>query len=150
MRSCLGLVISVSVLSVSLSSAEPPRDLPRATAEQLQAWFSRDATAPPRIIHLWASWCLPCVAEWAYLAAATAAVLVLGLARFAATDTTAPGAAPSYDIQGKYYETCACSVSCPCASNATLPTEGHCDAISLVHIDKGTIGDTKLDGLNVA
>jgi hypothetical protein len=83
-------------------------------------------------------------------AAATAAALVLGLARLAATDTTPPAAAPSYDIQGKYYETCACSVSCPCASNATLPTEGHCDAISLVHIDKGTVGDTKLDGLNVA
>ncbi len=60
------------------------------------------------------------------------------------------GAGTSYDITGKYYETCACSVSCPCASNATLPTEGHCDGVSLVHIDKGMVGKTKMDGLNLA
>lgn len=58
--------------------------------------------------------------------------------------------APSYDVQGQYYETCACKVSCPCASNATLPHEGHCDAISLVHIEKGMIGPTSVGGLNVA
>ncbi len=78
---------------------------------------------------------------------------------FSASPATAKGAAPkagaaakapTYDVKGKYYETCACTVSCPCASNATLPTEGHCDAISLVHIEKGMVGTTKLDGANIA
>lgn len=55
-----------------------------------------------------------------------------------------------YDVKGNYYETCACKVSCPCASNATLPTGGeHCDAISFVHIEKGMVGKTKMDGLNI-
>ena len=55
-----------------------------------------------------------------------------------------------YSVTGKYYETCACTVSCPCASNATLPTEGHCDAISLFHIEKGMVGTTAMDGLDIA
>jgi hypothetical protein len=60
------------------------------------------------------------------------------------------GKGASYDVKGKYYETCACAVSCPCATNATLPTEGHCDGVSLIHIEKGSVGKTKLDGLNLA
>jgi hypothetical protein len=75
-------------------------------------------------------------------------VLAAGLA--AAAYAAAPAADTSYNVKGSYYETCACSVSCPCASNATLPTEGHCDAISLIHIDKGSFGAVKLDGLNLA
>jgi hypothetical protein len=59
-------------------------------------------------------------------------------------------AAGEHQIEGHYYETCACSVSCPCPANVTLPTEGHCDAISLIHIDKGKQGAVALDGLNIA
>jgi hypothetical protein len=66
------------------------------------------------------------------------------------TATKAAAKAPAYSLTGRYYETCACAVSCPCASNATLPTEGHCDAISLVHVEKGMVGTTKLDGINIA
>jgi thiol-disulfide isomerase/thioredoxin len=70
MRFRLAFIISVSLLSASVSGTEPPTDLPRASAEQLQACFLRDATVRPRVIHLWASWCVPCVAEWSYLAPA--------------------------------------------------------------------------------
>ena len=56
----------------------------------------------------------------------------------------------SVDFKGHYYETCGCNVSCPCATNEFLPTEGHCDAVMLFHLDKAAVGKTKLDGLNVA
>jgi hypothetical protein len=75
-----------------------------------------------------------------------AGALVLSLGRVAATEPAAGG----HEIQGQYYETCACAVSCPCPSNATLPTEGHCDAISLIHVDKGMQDGVNLDGLNIA
>jgi hypothetical protein len=58
--------------------------------------------------------------------------------------------AESFSVKGKYYETCACAVSCPCGTGEFKPTEGHCDAVSLFHIDKGSVGKTHLDGLNVA
>lgn len=75
-------------------------------------------------------------------------VVAFGVALLGAGGPAATGA--SYEIKGRYFETCACTVSCPCASNATLPTEGHCDAVSLVHIDGGAYGGVKLDGLNIA
>lgn len=56
----------------------------------------------------------------------------------------------AYEVKGKYFETCACSVSCPCPSNKFLPTEGHCDALSLIHIDRGQAEGVPLDGLDIA
>lgn len=79
------------------------------------------------------------------LAAATGAA---SLSALAAENPRA--SAPAYSLQGSYYESCACKVSCPCASNMTLPTEGHCDAVSLFHVAKGKVGTTSLDGLNMA
>jgi hypothetical protein len=77
-----------------------------------------------------------------------------GLALAATAPAKAPAKtaakAPAYSIQGKYYETCACAVSCPCAPNRTLPTEGHCDAVSLINIQHGMVGATRLDGINLA
>ena len=55
----------------------------------------------------------------------------------------------SVDVSGHYYETCACKVSCPCATKKFLPTEGHCDAMMLLHFDKASVGKTRLDGLNL-
>jgi len=55
-----------------------------------------------------------------------------------------------FHAKGKYYETCACAVSCPCATNQFLPTEGHCDAVMAFHFDKAAVGKVKLDGLNLA
>ncbi len=56
----------------------------------------------------------------------------------------------SFDVQGKYYDTCACPVSCSCGANATLPVEGHCAGVILLHIDRGQVGGVKMDGLNIA
>lgn len=81
-------------------------------------------------------------------------VAASGLAALAAEAGMAgadAGKPVTYSLQGKYYETCACMVSCPCPSNATLPTGGeHCDAISLFHVDKGMVNQTKIDGINFA
>ncbi|HTO87149.1 MAG TPA: DUF1326 domain-containing protein [Thermoanaerobaculia bacterium] len=55
-----------------------------------------------------------------------------------------------YEMKGKYYDTCACAVSCSCGANVSVPTEGHCDGVVLIHIDKGRVGDVSLDGLNFA
>lgn len=57
---------------------------------------------------------------------------------------------PDFEIKGKYFETCACAVSCPCASGKFKPTEGHCDAAMVFHIEKGTAGGVAVDGLNIA
>jgi hypothetical protein len=54
------------------------------------------------------------------------------------------------DVKGHYYETCDCAVSCPCATAKFNPTDGHCDAVSFLHLDKAMVGKTKLDGLNLA
>lgn len=62
----------------------------------------------------------------------------------------AKGAGTAVDFKGHYYETCGCNVSCPCATNEFLPTEGHCDAVMLFHLDKSSVGKTKMDGLNMA
>ena len=55
-----------------------------------------------------------------------------------------------YEMKGKYFDTCACAVSCSCGANVSLPTEGHCDGVVLIHIEEGRVGDVKLDGLNFA
>jgi hypothetical protein len=62
----------------------------------------------------------------------------------------AKGEGTRVDVKGHYYETCGCNVSCPCATAEFNPSEGHCDAVMLFHLDKATVGKTKLDGLNLA
>ncbi len=59
---------------------------------------------------------------------------------------------PAWRISGEYFESCNCTVLCPCLlSNATArPTEGHCDVVLAVHVKEGTYGATGLDGLNAA
>ncbi len=73
------------------------------------------------------------------------ALTLAGGARSATTET-----GPAYDIQGRYYDTCACHVSCSCGANVTLPTEGHCDGIVLLHIDAGSVGAVGMGGLSLA
>lgn len=68
----------------------------------------------------------------------------------AALFVAGPLAATTYELEGKYYDTCACAVSCSCGANVSVPTEGHCDGIVLIHIDRGGVGDVRLDGLNFA
>jgi hypothetical protein len=70
------------------------------------------------------------------------------VASASAAQAAAPKGAP-YSVKGAYYETCACSVSCPCATGKFKPTEPHCDAAMVFHFDKGNVGKVKLDGLNM-
>ena len=71
-----------------------------------------------------------------------------GLATVVAAQQKVPAPTAAYSVSGHYYETCACAVSCPCASNLK-PTEPHCDAAMLFHLDRGHVGTTALDGLNI-
>lgn len=77
-----------------------------------------------------------------------AAVTLFCTGTILAGEHTSKGA--SYRLQGKYYDTCACAISCSCGANVSLPTEGHCDGVVLIHIDKGNVGAVQLDGLNFA
>src|SRR5574340_1346138 len=56
--------------------------------------------------------------------------------------------ATDWKLKGTYFETCNCEAICPC--NMMGPaTDGTCTALVAWHIDEGTFGPTKLDGLNV-
>ncbi|TPI32292.1 DUF1326 domain-containing protein [Mesorhizobium sp. B3-1-9] len=63
--------------------------------------------------------------------------------------------AVSWQLSGSYFENCSCDVVCPCllstqAQLTSKPTKGVCDVALVFHIDKGSFGDVRLDGLNVA
>ncbi len=57
-----------------------------------------------------------------------------------------------WKISGDYFEACSCDSVCPCPTSgmAARPTQGHCDAGLVFHVERGTYGTTKLDGLNFA
>ncbi len=74
--------------------------------------------------------------------------VILSVAQLRATPPAAKQT--SYDVQGKYYDTCACPVSCSCGANVTLPVEGHCAGVILLHIERGRVGKVTLEGLNIA
>ena len=57
--------------------------------------------------------------------------------------------AENWTASGSFVDFCKCSVPCPC-SWGQPPTEGDCQGIVAWQIDKGTYGDTKLDGLCIA
>lgn len=50
-----------------LAEGTPPRTPTLVTTRQLQAAL-RPAQGRPLLVHLWASWCAPCIAEWPALA----------------------------------------------------------------------------------
>jgi hypothetical protein len=56
----------------------------------------------------------------------------------------------SWRIEGSYFESCNCELLCPCLlSHAQArPTEGHCDVVLAIHINRGNYGKTDLSGLN--
>jgi hypothetical protein len=60
------------------------------------------------------------------------------------------GSTESWKIEGDYFESCNCTVLCPCLlSHAQAnPTEGNCDVVLAVHIKKGRYGEVDLAGLN--
>ena len=55
---------------------------------------------------------------------------------------------PRWHITGDWFDTCKCSIPCPCTF-AQPPTTGDCDGILAWHIRKGTYGDVPLNGLSV-
>src|SRR5919199_3841353 len=60
--------------------------------------------------------------------------------------------AVNWSVRGEYFETCSCDYVCPCpTSNFTArPTQGSCTFAFLHHIETGTYGQVRLDGLNFA
>ncbi len=61
---------------------------------------------------------------------------------------SAPGqAAPEWELKGSRIIGCCCNAPCSCRINKP-PTHAHgCDATTAVHIDKGRLGKTRMDGV---
>jgi hypothetical protein len=55
---------------------------------------------------------------------------------------------PKWRVQGDWFDTCKCSIPCPCTF-AQPPTTGDGEGILAWHIRKGNYGDVRLDGLSV-
>src|SRR5437879_13261841 len=57
-----------------------------------------------------------------------------------------------WKISGNYFEACSCDSVCPCPTSglAARPTQGYCDAGLVFHVERGSHGTTKLDGLSFA
>jgi hypothetical protein len=55
---------------------------------------------------------------------------------------------PKWKIQGDWFDTCKCSIPCPCYF-AQPPTSGDCDGVLAWHIREGNYGSVPLGGLNV-
>ena len=58
------------------------------------------------------------------------------------------GDVPKWRVQGDWFDTCNCSIPCPCTF-AQPPTTGDCEGILAWHIRTGNFGDVRLDGLSV-
>jgi len=58
---------------------------------------------------------------------------------------------PAWRISGEYFESCNCTVLCPCLLSRAQapPTEGHCDVVVAVRVTRGDYGGTDLGGLAV-
>ncbi len=55
----------------------------------------------------------------------------------------------TWNLKGKYFESCNCEAACPCVF-LSPPTEDDCTVLVGWHIDEGEFDGTRLDGLNVA
>ena len=58
--------------------------------------------------------------------------------------------APSWKLNGKYYETCSCDFVCPCLPGqmAVKPSKGTCMFAMAFQIERGSYGSISLDGLS--
>lgn len=56
----------------------------------------------------------------------------------------------SWKIEGEYFESCNCELLCPCLLThaQARPTEGHCDVVLAIHINRGDFGGVDISGLN--
>jgi hypothetical protein len=57
--------------------------------------------------------------------------------------------ATGLNVSGNYFESCNCFAPCSCVC-LSAPSEGDCAVLLAWHIDKGSLGDVQLDGLNAA
>jgi hypothetical protein len=57
--------------------------------------------------------------------------------------------ASGLNVSGQYFESCNCYAPCSCEC-LSPPSDGDCAALVAWHIDKGSLDDVQLDGLNVA
>ncbi len=57
--------------------------------------------------------------------------------------------ANNWNLEGNYFESCTCDLVCPCIF-LMPPTKGYCNALVGWKIDKGRLGEVKLDGIKVA
>lgn len=55
---------------------------------------------------------------------------------------------PRWHIAGDWFDTCNCSIPCPCTF-AQPPTTGECEGILAWHIREGNYGDVRLNDLSV-
>ncbi len=56
--------------------------------------------------------------------------------------------AENWNLKGTYFESCNCSVACPCILLGP-PTEGECTVVVAWHIEEGSYGNTDVSDLNV-
>lgn len=58
-------------------------------------------------------------------------------------------AGPSWEVSGRYFETCNCDFVCPCAPTALTakPTKGDCVFAMAFNVERGHYNGTQLDGL---
>lgn len=66
----------------------------------------------------------------------------------------AEASAPFWSIEGEYFETCSCTVVCPCVFSSqppltSMPTGGKCLAGFAFHVETGSFNGMTLDDLNV-
>ncbi|MFL6402702.1 MAG: DUF1326 domain-containing protein [Nitrososphaeraceae archaeon] len=54
---------------------------------------------------------------------------------------------PSWRVSGDWFDVCNCNIPCPCIF-AQTPTYEVCEGIMAYHINRGSYGETILDGLN--
>jgi len=54
-----------------------------------------------------------------------------------------------WSLKGQYFESCNCEAACPCVFLGS-PTEGDCKVLLSWHIEEGSFGAVRLQGLNVA
>ena len=54
--------------------------------------------------------------------------------------------ATDWYMEGPWFKNCNCAPGCPCDFNQ-YPTQGHCDGLVAMRIDKGHFGDVDLSGL---
>ncbi|HEY7570122.1 MAG TPA: DUF1326 domain-containing protein [Nitrososphaeraceae archaeon] len=64
------------------------------------------------------------------------------------TATTNTNTIPKWKVSGDWFDVCKCNIPCPCTF-AQTPTYEDCDGIMVYHINRGSYGETILDGLNV-